>query len=192
MTEKEKQQRGELYNPAIDPELKAELLQAKELCHQYNNLPPADNVGRQAVLRRLLGHVGERCCIMPPLWCDYGYNIEVGDDFFANYNLTILDGAKVQFGNHVFVGPGCGFHTAQHPIDAQRRNTGQEWAFPITVGDNVWIGAGVQVLPGVSIGHNSVVGAGSVVTRDVPPYTVVAGNPARPIRTIEPESNEKL
>lgn len=192
MTEKEKQQRVELYNLAIDPELKAELLQAKELCHQYNNLPPADNVGRQAVLQRLLGHVGERCCIMPPLWCDYGYNIEVGDDFFANYNLTILDGAKVQFGNHVFVGLGCGFLTAQHPIDAQRRNTGQEWAFPITVGDNVWIGAGVQVLPGVSIGHNSVVGAGSVVSRDVPPYTVVAGNPARPIRTIEPESNEKL
>lgn len=192
MTEKEKQQCGELYNPAADPELKAELLRAKELCREYNTLAPADFVGRQAVLQRLLGHVGERCCIMPPLWCDYGYNIEVGDDFFANYNTTILDGAKVRFGNHVFVGPGCGFHTAQHPLDARRRNTGQEWAFPITVGDNVWIGAGVQVLPGVSIGHDSVVGAGSVVTRDVPPYTVVAGNPARPIRTLVPESTEDV
>ena len=118
MTEKGKQQRGELYNPAADPELKAELLRAKELCREYNTLAPADSAGRQAVLRRLLGHVGERCCIMPPLWCDYGYNIEVGDDFFANYNTTILDGAKVRFGNHVFVGPGCGFHTAQHPLDA--------------------------------------------------------------------------
>lgn len=185
MTEKEKQQCGELYNPATDPELKADLLRAKELCFEYNNLPPDDNEGRGKVLERLLGKVGELCCIMPPFWCDYGYNIEVGDDFFANYNMIILDGAKVHFGNHVFVGPGCGFHTAQHPLDAERRNVGLEWAHPITVGDNVWIGAGVQVLPGVTIGHDSVVGAGSVVTKDVEPYTVVAGNPAKVIRKLE-------
>ena len=99
-------------------------------------------------------------------------------------NMIILDGAKVRFGNHVFVGPGCGFHTAQHPLNAERRNVGLEWAHPITVGDNVWIGAGVQVLPGVTIGHDSVVGAGSVVMKDVEPYTVVAGNPAKVIRNV--------
>lgn len=185
MTEKEKQQHGELYNPVTDSELKADMLRAKELCFEYNNLSPADDEGRSEVLRQLLGRVGERCCIMPPFWCDYGFNIEVGDDFFANYNTVILDGAKVRFGNHVFIGPSCGFHTAHHPLDAERRNTGVEWAHSIIVGDNVWIGAGVQVLPGVTIGDGAVVGAGSVVTKDVPPNTVVAGNPAKYIRCVE-------
>ena len=119
-----------------------------------------------------------------PFWCDYGYNIELGDHFYANHNLVILDCAKVVFGDNVFIAPGCGFHTAGHPIDAPRRNQGLEYAWPIHVGNDVWIGAGVQVCPGVTIGSDVVIGAGSVVVRDIPDHVVAAGNPCRVLHPI--------
>lgn len=182
MTEKEKMLRQMLYDANYDAELVEERRQAKELCHDFNALRPSDEAGRQELLRRLLGKMGNACCIVAPFWCDYGYNIEVGDNFFANHNTVILDGGKVTFGNNVFVAPNCGFYTAGHPIDAKQRNAGLEYAYPITVGNDVWIGAGVQVLPGVNIGNNVVIGAGSVVTKDIPDNSVAVGNPCRVIR----------
>ena len=116
--------------------------------------------------------------------CDYGFNIEIGARFYANVNLVILDGAKVSIGNDVFIAPNVGIYTAGHPLDAERRNQGLEYAHPVSIGDNVWIGAGVNILPGVSIGANSVIGAGAVVVRDIPEGVLAAGNPARVIRPI--------
>lgn len=135
-------------------------------------------------MRKLLGKTGSVFTVVAPFWCDYGYNIEIGENFFSNHNLVILDGAKVKFGNNVFIAPDCGFHTAEHPIDFERRNVGFEYAYPIIVGDNVWIGAGVQVMPGVTIGSNVVIGGGSVVVKDIPDNCVAAGNPCRVIRSI--------
>ena len=128
--------------------------------------------------------MGANCCITAPFWCDYGYNIELGENFYSNHNLVILDCGKVTFGDNVFVAPDCGFHTAGHPIDYERRNQGLEYAYPITVGDNVWIGAGVQVMPGVNIGSNVVIGGGSVVVKDTPSNSVAVGNPCKVIRPI--------
>jgi len=136
-------------------------------------------------LRALLRRAGERLCIEQPFHCDYGANIEVGDNFYANFNLTILDANKVVIGDNVFIAPNVGLHTSGHPLDAKRRNAGLEYAKPITIGHNVWIGAGVNVMPGVSIGDNSVIGAGSVVTRDVPANVVAGGVPCRVMRGIE-------
>ena len=122
--------------------------------------------------------------ITAPFWCDYGYHITLGENFYANHNLVILDVAKVTFGDHVFVAPNCGFYTAGHPIDFKRRNQGLEYAYPITVGSHVWFGAGVQVMPGVTIGDNVVIGAGSVVTKDIPANVVAVGNPCKILREI--------
>ena len=183
MDEKAKMLAGVMYD-ATDAKLARERLRAKDLCHDFNALRPSDIDGKREVLAQLLGKVDETAEILTPFWCDYGYNIEVGANFFANHNTVMLDGAKVTFGDNVFVAPNCGFYTAGHPIDVGRRNEGLEYAHPITVGDNVWIGAGTHVLPGVTIGNNVVIGAGSVVTRDIPDNTVAYGNPctvARPI-----------
>lgn len=136
------------------------------------------------MLKRLPGKAKRAFEIMAPFWCDYGYNIEIGENFFANHNTVILDGGGVTFGDNVFIAPNCGFYTAGHPIGFERRNQGLEYAYPITVGDNVWIGAGVQVLPGVTIGSDVVIGAGSVVTRDIPSHSVAMGNPCRVLRKI--------
>lgn len=184
MTEKEKAEAGRLYDANYDPGLLAERLAAAELCHDYNALRPSCEAGKQAILRRLLGRMGERCTIVQPFHCDYGYNIEVGDNFFANFNFVVLDEGKVRIGDNVFIAPNVGIYCAGHPLDVGRRNRGLEYARPVTIGDNVWIGAGVQILPGVTIGAGSTVGAGSVVTCDVPPNVVAAGNPCRVIHTI--------
>ena len=192
MTEKEKMLRQMIYDANNDTDLIEERKVAKDLCHDFNNLRPSDTAAQQQIMRRLLGKTaGERFCIVAPFWCDYGYNIEIGENFFANHNTVILDGAKVKFGTNVFVAPNCGFHTAGHPIDAERRNQGLEYAYPITVGDNVWIGAGVQVMPGVTIGSNVVIGGGSVVVKDIPSNVVAAGNPCRVIRPITEEDKLK-
>ena len=184
MTEKEKMRAQMLYDANYDQALLEERDKAKDLCHQYNQLRPSDRVSQREVLKKLLGKTGENFIITAPFWCDYGYNITLGENFYANHNLVILDGAKVTFGDNVFVAPDCGFHTAGHPIDFERRNQGLEYAYPITVGDNVWIGAGVQVMPGVSIGSNVVIGGGSVVVKDIPSNCVAVGNPCHVLRPI--------
>ena len=190
MTEKEKMLAQRLYDANHDEELQRERNRAKDLCHRYNQLLPSDEEGRRALMKQLLGRTKGPFCIVAPFWCDYGCNIEIGENFFANHNTVILDGAKVTFGDNVFVAPDCGFHTAGHPIDHERRNRGLEYAYPITVGDNVWIGAGVQVMPGVTIGSNVVIGGGSVVVKDIPDGSVAVGNPCRVIRAITEEDKK--
>ena len=190
MTEKEKMRAQMLYDANYDQALLEERDKAKDLCHQYNQLRPSDRASQREVLKKLLGKTGENFILTAPFWCDYGYNITLGENFYANHNLVILDGAKVTFGDNVFIGPDCGFHTAGHPIDFERRNQGLEYAYPITVGDNVWIGAGVQVMPGVSIGSNVVIGGGSVVVKDIPSNCVAVGNPCKVIRAITEEDKK--
>ncbi len=184
MTEKEKQQAGELYN-AGSPELVNERIKAKKLCSEYNAVEYNDYQKRDRVLSRLLPLKSENVKIEPNFFCDYGYNIILGNNFYSNHNLVILDCAEVTFGDNVFIGPNCGFYTADHPIDADTRNQGLESAKPITVGNNVWIGGNVTVLGGVTIGDNTVIGAGSVVIDDIPANCVAAGNPCKPIKPIE-------
>ena len=190
MTEKEKMGKQMLYDANYDADLLQERRRAKDLCHQFNQLRPSDEDGQKSILRKLLGKTKGEFCILASFWCDYGYNIEIGENFFANHNTVILDCAKVTFGDNVFIGPNCGFYTAGHPIDHERRNQGLEYAYPITVGDSVWIGAGVQVMPGVRIGNDVVIGSGSVVTKDIPDHSLAVGNPCRVIRAITEEDRK--
>lgn len=174
---------GEKYD-ASHPHLLEKLTVVKDLLWEYNALKPSETEHRQAILSKLLGHRGENCTIHSPFHCDYGENIRVGENFFANFNLTILDEAKVEIGDFCFIGPNVSMYTACHPLDADKRNRMVEWAEPIRIGHNVWIGGSSTILPGVTIGDNCVIGAGSVVTRDIPANSLAVGNPARVIRTI--------
>lgn len=185
MTEKEKCALGQLYDANYDPELLEERRVCKERCYDYNHLRPSATEERASLMRQILGSTGENFLIEPMFSCDYGYNIEIGENFYSNHNLVILDEAKVKFGDNVFVGPNCAFYCAGHPLDAQSRNKGLEYARPITVGSDVWVGGNVTVLPGVTIGDGCVIGAGSVVVKDIPPRTVAVGNPCRPIRRLD-------
>lgn len=187
MTEKEKMLRGEIYNPNYDEELIKERTLTQDLCFEYNNLKPSLLQKRDELIRKIINKAGERLLIEQPFFCDYGYNIEVGDNFYSNHGLTILDGGKVKFGDNVFIGPNCGFYTAGHPTYYIERNKGLEYVKPITVGDNVWFGGNVVVVPGVTIGSNVVIGAGSVVVKDIPSNVVAAGNPCRVIKDIKGE-----
>lgn len=192
MTEKEKMINGNLYYAELDETLTKERIYCKDLCAEYNRLMPSDIENRNKIIRKLIGKTGEHFWIEQNFWCDYGYNITLGEDFYANHNLVILDGAKVTFGSHCFIAPNCGFYTAGHPLDAQQRNSGLEYAKPITVGDNVWFGGNVIVLPGVTIGDNVVIGAGSVVNKDIPSNVIAVGNPCHPIREITEKDIAKL
>ncbi len=183
MTEKEKRDAGLPYD-AADKDIFREYLACKDKCFAFNNTLPSDIEGRYGILKSIFGKIGERVVIQSPFWCDMGYNVEVGDNFFANHGCTILDTAKVTFGDNVFIGPGCSFNAAIHPLDSQERITWAETAKPIRVGNNVWFGASVTVLPGVTIGDNVVIGAGSLVTRDIPANTLAYGSPCRPVRQI--------
>ena len=189
MTEKEKMLAGKVYN-ACDPELLEELNQVKNLCQTYNNLTPTDFQARRTLLHTLLGQSDDDTFIVQPFYCDYGKHIRVGKRFFANFSLTILDEAYVTIGDDCFIGPNVSIYTACHSTDPTERNTREEWARPVTIGHSVWIGGSATILPGVTIGDGVTIGAGSVVTHDVPPYTVVAGNPARIIKHLTPPSPE--
>ena len=184
MTEKEKMLLGEIYNSNYDKELIAERIKVKDLCHAYNALMPSQEKERRELLLKILGKTKNNFLIEQPFVCDYGYNIEIGENFYSNHNLVILDCNKVKFGDNVFIGPNCGFYTAGHPIDATTRNQGLEYAKPITIGNNVWFGGNVCVLPGVTIGDNVVIGAGSVVNKDIPSNCVAVGNPCKVMRKI--------
>jgi acetyltransferase-like isoleucine patch superfamily enzyme len=190
-TEKEKAQRGELYDANYDVELLAERDICKDMCYEYNQLRPSRKAKRQQLIRKLFGKTGQNFLIEQPFYCDYGYNIEIGENFYANVNCVMLDGAKIHFGDNVFIAPHCGFYTAGHPLDVKQRNQGLEYAYPIRVGNNVWIGANVCVLPGVSIGNNCVIGAGSVVNKDIPDNSLAVGNPCKVIRTLTEEDKNK-
>lgn len=181
MTEREKMLSGALYRAGA-PELVQARRRAKELCSRFNQEAVQDPEAGARLLRELLGEAGDDISIQPMFWCDYGCNIRMGSQIEINHNCVILDCAPVAFGDHVFIGPNCGFYTAGHPLDAAPRNAGLEFARPITVGDNVWFGGNVAVLPGVTIGSGAVIGAGSVVSRDVPPNVVAAGSPCRVLR----------
>ena len=181
MSEKEKMLSGEFYNP-LDSELINERVKCKLLCQEYNNIQYEKKKKREKILKQILGKTKEKFFIEQPFICDYGYNIEIGENFYSNHNLVILDCAKVKFGDNVFIAPNCGFYTAEHPLNAETRNKGSEYAKPIIIGNNVWIGGGVQILSGVTVGNNSVVAAGAVVTKNVPDNSVVAGVPAKVIK----------
>lgn len=191
MTEWEKAQAGYLYDANYEPALSKMRDDCAELCYEYNLCRPSQYERQQEIIRKILGSVKGRLYITPPFYCDYGVNISVGNNFYTNHNCTILDGAKVTFGDNVFIAPNCVFSTAGHPLDAEQRNLGLEIALPITVGDNVWIGAQVCVLPGVTIGSNTVIGAGSVVNKDIPDGVIAVGNPCKVLRKITEEDKNK-
>ena len=190
MDNKEKMLNGYLYD-ATDVSLYKERLSAKDLCFKYNHTKPSDVKKRQKIIKKLFGKIGEAFNIESDFWCDYGYNIEAGNNFYINHNCVMLDCAKIKFGDNVLIAPNCGFYTAGHPLDVEKRNKWIEYAYPIYVGNNVWFGANTIVLPNVKIGDNVVIGAGSVVTKDIPSNTLAYGSPCRVIREINEEDKMK-
>ena len=168
-------------------ELKQQRDRAELLCFQLNQTPPDDAKARNDILRQLIPDAGEGCYIKSPFLCEYGSYITLGKNFFANYNCKLIDGGKITFGDDVLLGPDCTFVTAEHPGDPKRRLDGYMTFKPITVGNNVWFGAGVLVCPGVTIGDNCVIGAGSVVVKDIPAGSVAAGTPCRVLRKVTGE-----
>ena len=184
MTEKEKMLAGLQYS-AVDAQLLEDLNAVKEIIHRYNSISPSSTAERLEILKGLLGHVGDdEVIINQPFYCDYGKQISVGKRFFANFNLTVLDEARVTIGDDCFIGPNVSIYTACHSTDPVERNTRVEWAEPVTIGDNVWIGGNVTILPGVTIGNNVTIGAGSVVTKDIPDNVVAVGNPCKVIKRL--------
>lgn len=191
MTEWEKGQAGYLYDANYEPKIIAMREKCADLCWEFNMCKPSDQQTQQRLIREIIGNVKGSIVVTAPFYCDYGVNISVGENFYTNHNVTILDGAKVTFGDNVFIAPDCVFSTAGHPLDAEQRNRGLEIALPITIGDNVWIGTHVSVLPGVTIGNNVVIGAGSVVNRDIQDGVIAVGNPCRVLRPITEEDRKK-
>ncbi len=183
MTEREKCDSGLLYDTGF-PGREAMHLACADLCFAYNHTLPSDMKRREELIRQIFGKVGNNPYVEPNLFCGFGFNIEVGDNFFANNNCVFVDPGKIIMGDNVFIGPNCGFYTAHHPIDAEMRNQLLEQAFPIHIGNDVWIGGGTTVLPGVTIGSDVVIGAGSVVVHDIPDHVVAFGNPCRVYRSI--------
>ncbi|NLA86623.1 MAG: sugar O-acetyltransferase [Clostridiales bacterium] len=183
MNHKERMLAGLPYRAWLDG-LSEERMSCAVKLHAYNLIRPDKQDELDKALVNILGKAGGGTRIMQPFHCDYGWNIEVGDNFFANYNCVILDVARVQIGRNIMLGPNVSVYTAGHPIHPDSRNTGLEYGVPATIGDNVWIGGGTVINPGVTIGSNAVIGSGSVVTRDIPPNVIAVGNPCRVIRAI--------
>ena len=184
MNERQRRDAGLWYDANYDESLVKERLDAEELTFELNRTAPQDVERRNALLKQLLGSLGEHIEILTPFFVDYGYNVSVGDWSFINHGAYLMDGAPITIGSHVFIGPNFGAYTAQHPLLAQDRNRGLEIAHPIEIGDDVWIGADVKVLAGVSIGRGSVIGAGSLITRSIPEGVIAFGNPCRVIRDL--------
>ncbi len=183
MSEKEKMINSEAYYSNCE-ELLNDRRKAKGICFEFNNINPLEEEKGQELIKKLFGKIKGTYFITAPFYCDYGYNIEIGNNFYTNHNVVILDCAKVKFGDDVFIGPNVGFYTASHPLDYKIRNTSLEYAYPITVGNNVWIGGGVEVMPGVTIGDNVVIGGGSVVTKDIPSNSLAYGNPCKVVKKL--------
>jgi maltose O-acetyltransferase len=183
-TEKEKMLAGELYN-SLDPQLVNERRQARELTRAFNATTADEGSKRKHLLIELLGSAGSGIGIEPPFFCDYGYNIHLGDYVFFNFNCVILDVMRVEIGSHSMFGPAVQIYTATHPLDAAERRSGLEFAKPIKIGCDVWVGGSVVINPGVTIGDRSVIGAGSVVVKDIPADVFAAGNPCKVIRYLK-------
>ncbi|MED5017405.1 sugar O-acetyltransferase [Paenibacillus chibensis] len=190
LTEKEKMLQGKPYK-AFGEELLGERQHAKELVFDFNRLRPSEIDERNELIRQLLGKTGKNFFIEPPFRCDYGYNIEIGENFYSNYNCIIVDCSRVSIGSNVLFGPNVSLFAAGHPLHHELRNQEIEYAFPITIGNNVWIGGNTVVNPGVTIGDNTVIGSGSVVTKDIPANVVAVGNPCRVLREIREEDKDK-
>ena len=182
-TEKEKMLSGELYN-ALDEQLTAERIRARLLTKRLNDGREDDSDERAAILKELIPNAGKGLWLQPPFYCDYGTNLEIGDGVFFNFNCVVLDVMKVKIGSRTLFGPNVQVYTAMHPVDYKERASGLEYAKPITIGEDVWLGGSAVICPGVTIGDRSIIGAGSVVTRDIPSDVFAAGNPCRVIRSL--------
>lgn len=183
-TEKEKMISGELYN-AADSELVQDRLHARRLTRLFNQTLESEAKQRKAILKELLGTVGSTVYVEPSFRCDYGYNIHLGENFYANFDCVFLDVSEIRIGDNCLMGPSVHIYTAGHPLNVEERISGAEFGKPVTIGSNVWIGGRVVINPGITIGNNAVIASGSVVTRDVPDNVVVGGNPARIIKAVE-------
>lgn len=183
LSEKEKMITGKPYD-ASDPELLRERMRAHDLCHALSQITPSDTKAKDAVLRQLLPHAKDGLFVTPPFFCDYGWNITIGKNFYCNTGCVILDCAPVHIGENVLLAPHVHIYTATHPISPSERAAQVEWAKPVHIGDTAWIGGNAVLCPGIRIGEGTVIGAGSVVTKDIPAYVVAGGNPCRVIREI--------
>jgi len=184
MTDLEKMKQGMWYDANNNPEVIQERYNAFDLAFELNQVKPSDMKRKNELVKQLLGYLPKELEIVTPFYCDYGKNIHLGNNVFINSLCYFMDGADITLGNHVFVGPYCGFYTASHPLNYARRNKGLEKALPIVVGDNCWFGANVSVMPGVNIGSGCVIAAGSVVTKDMPKNSMIAGVPAKVVKNI--------
>lgn len=189
MNQKERMLAGLPYKAWMDG-LGQERLENKKKLYAFNHLEPDKVEEKDKLLKEILGKTGKYVNIEAPFHCDYGYNIEVGENFFANYNFTVLDVGKVTIGANAQIAPNVSIYTAGHPIHPDSRNSGYEYGISITIGDNVWIGGNACIMPGVTIGNNVVIGAGSVVTKDIPDNVIAAGNPCKIIRTVTEEDRD--
>lgn len=180
---KERMQTGKLYFPT-DEELLSEQAEYMEILYDFNHTRPSEGKKRAELLEKLLGGAGKNCYVEPPLHANWGCNTYMGHDVYANFNLTLVDDVKITIGSHVMFGPNVTVATAGHPVEPGLRSRQAQYNLPVTIGDNVWIGAGAVILPGVTIGDNTVIGAGSIVTKDVPANVVAYGNPCRVVREI--------
>ena len=189
MDQKERMLANLPYKAWLDG-LAEERLENKKKIFKYNNLEPGKLEEKDKLIKDILGKTGEYINIEPPFFCDYGYNIEVGENFFANYNFTVLDVGKVRIGTNVQIAPNVSIYTAGHPIHPESRDSGYEYGIDITIGNSVWIGGNTCIMPGVTIGNNVVIGAGSVVTKDLPDDVIAVGNPCRIVRKITEEDRD--